>query len=494
VPPGTENLKEPTLKLLEHYLERGGELLACGEPPARVEGALSERGALLARAPAWQRIAPGSVVAKLSAAPQPDGFAIRRSPDDRGILFHQRRKIADGELLFLVNTSIEHPSTGTVQTGRRGIERWDLDRGTTRAAAFTPMANGSEIAFRLPPSGSLLLFLSPEPLPPGPAEPVGSTTLAATGPMDVRRLGPNVLTLDHIDVTSGGQSRTNAYIYPASQFVFKQNGLERNPWQSAVQFRDTLIKRTFPANSGFEASYRFTIAGPVPADLAIVIESAELYAITCNGQPVAAKPGDWWLDQAFARIALAGAARSGENVVTIKAAPLTMRHELEPAYLLGSFALQPAEKGFVVTPDQPLRAGRWNEQGCPFYAQGVAYRMSFNVASPMGRYAVGLPDWYGSVAKVRVNGRLAGHITAPPWECEVTDHLQPGANTIEVIVIGTLKNTLGPHHAKPPAGAAWPRHFHLAPQGGLPPGREYDTYGYGLFAPFELRALHVPGS
>ena len=59
----------------------------------------------------------------------------------------------------------------------------------------------------------------------------------------------------------------------------------------------------------------------MPKNLAIVIERPDLYTITCNGQPVAAKPNDWWLDKAFGRIDIAQRAQTGENVVTIKAAP-----------------------------------------------------------------------------------------------------------------------------------------------------------------------------
>ena len=65
--------------------------------------------------------------------------------------------------------------------------------------------------------------------------------------------------------------------------------MDRNPWDSAVQFHDELITKTFPADSGFSASYKFTIEQEnVPDDLAIVIERTDLYTITCNGQPVTA--------------------------------------------------------------------------------------------------------------------------------------------------------------------------------------------------------------
>ena len=55
------------------------------------------------------------------------------------------------------------------------------------------------------------------------------------------------------------------------------------------------------------------------------------------------------------------------------------------------------------------------------------------------------------------------------------------------MVIGTLKNTLGPHHAGVGvAAAAWPWAFYQAPRAGPPPGEKYDTIGYGLFEPFVL--------
>jgi hypothetical protein len=100
-----------------------------------------------------------------------------------------------------------------------------------------------------------------------------------------------------------------------------------------------------------------------------------------------------------------------------------------------------------------------------------------------------LPDWYGSVAKVVVNGKLAGFIDAPPWDCDVTKWVKRGQNEVVVTVIGTLKNTLGPHHGNPALGAAWPGGFHVGPSPGPPPGTSYSTVAYGLFEPFVLRQV-----
>jgi len=62
-------------------------------------------------------------------------------------------------------------------------------------------------------------------------------------------------------------------------------------------------------------------------------------------------------------------------------------------------------------------------------------------------------------------------------------------NTVEVTVIGTLKNTLGPHHGNHALGSAWPGMFQQGPKDGPPPGRDYSTVRYGLFEPFQLENL-----
>ena len=129
----------------------------------------------------------------------------------------------------------------------------------------------------------------------------------------------------------------------------------------------------------------------------------------------------------------------------------------------------------------------WNQQGMPFYAAGVAYRQSFQIEQPDGRFKVCVPRWYGSVAKVFVNDKLCGHLVSQPWEVDVTDAVKAGENIVEVVVIGTLKNTLGPHHAGANVGSAWPGMFQQGPDHGPPPGSAYHTLGYGLFAPFELK-------
>jgi hypothetical protein len=496
LPPLIENFNSKTKALLDQV---GGSVT--GTLPDRLDGAASNGpGGSPQPLPADWEPKLNSIVVDLQNKQKADGFSIDRAAGDQGILFHHRRQLADGQILFLVNTSITNSSSGVVRSRLPGVECWDLYTGEVKPFPTSKVEDGISVKFDLPPSGSLLLFLAQKPRSTDfPPETV--TALSTVGPVKIRRLEPNVLTLDYVDITAGGETRKDLYFYQANQFAWQKNGLERDPWDSAVQFKDELIRRTFPAESGFTASYKFTIAKAVPQDLAIVVERPDLYTINCNGQNVQAKRNQWWLDKAFGRINIASTAQVGENTVTIKASPFTMFHELEPAYVLGDFSLEPTDKGFVITPAQGLTLGApsrgaspanrtgWNQQGHPFYSAGVSYQEGFAVPEANGRFVVRLPNWYGSVAKVVVNGKEAGFIDAPPWDCDVTKWIKRGQNEIEVVVFGTLKNTLGPHHGNPALGSAWPGNFHVGRSPGPPPGASYSTVAYGLFEPFVLRRV-----
>ena len=674
LPPITENLSGRMIELLDAYLAAGGTVLSCGPPPLRVNGAESELGAKLAAHDGFKQIDAAQATDKLLKRSDPD-FSVRQNKHDKGILFHHRRQLDDGDFLLLVNTSIDADAAGEIHAAARNAIRWNLQSGHTTPYHFAKQGDGLSTTFSLPPCGSLLLFLSDTPGKTRRKIVPKSRPIEPTGPMQIRRQGRNVLTIDYVDVTAGGQTKENVYSYPANTFTWQQNGEEGCPWDRAVQFRDELITKKFPADSGFQATYRFTLQTEVPDPLSIVIERPDLYTVTCNGKPVAAKEGRWWLDKSFAEIDITAAAKLGQNAVAIKASPMSVWHELEPAYVLGNFRVKPANSGFVIVPDRPLEIAQapahgndiegtmwlsagvgyhrdpngegndrdpfvvfdlgkpqdlaaieiwnyneinisargvkklavtgsadaaadsftipigtfelaqaagettvsqilpvdasgvrfvkfdilsnhrgvtfpvqgnknsafvglsevrfhapakndapskaiqgvtiqqvsselldnhdrravymldgsgmtssglgWNRQGHPFYGHGVSYTQKFNFAQTSNRISVKLPDWLGSVAKVFVNGKMAGHIAYQPWTCDVTQYIVPGENTVRVLVIGTLKNTLGPHHCGNLLGLAGPGHFQRGPQN-QPPGNAYQSIAYGLFKPFTL--------
>ena len=500
LPPKTENLDRETVDLLKAYLETGGKVLCCDVPPSRVDGRISDEVQKLAASPNWKQVSAEQAIEAAVARTAETGLKIQRADNDPGILFHHRRQLDDGDLVLLVNTSIDHPTVATITADARSAQAWDAFTG--KIDAYPCDVNGKTLNAQvtLPPCGSLLLMLSDEEQPSAnPSQATGLTGAELTaakpvksiGPITVTRLGPNVLTLDFVDVTAGNETKQGMAVIDATNWVFQKNGYDKNPWQHQVQPHSKHIEHKYAADSGFTATYRFTIEGEVPSPIEMVIERADLYTITCNGKPVNPIPGRWWLDRAFGVVDLSKAAKTGDNEVTIAMHPMTTFGEVANAYLIGDFTLAPAKSGFVVQKAQPLKTElSWKVQGMPFYADGLVYEQTFTVppTKEVNRYFVELPSWNGSVARVIVNGKPAGHLTHRPWRCKVTPYIQPGENQIRIEIVGTLVNTLGPHHRGSNYGWVGPFSFGGCPQG-PPPGEKYYFQDYGLFGPIELKRV-----
>ncbi len=464
IPPGTENLESSTLRLLEDFTRQGGKLLAFAAP-AYVDGAPSNRQ--------WNKVSPDD--AQLLSGLAPSDIA-----SVAGSLFHHRRKLADGELLFFTNHSLERSASAELRLKAPSVVRLDPLTGRTEQFA------GRRV--ELPPAGSLLLYAGSAKTPAPPPRPSGvGVPTAPIGAIEVRRLDPNVLTLDYCDLKIGGQVESGLYYYQAAERVFRHYGLGANPWNHAVQYKtSTLDKNHFPPDSGFELTYRFTVDGLQDRSaLRAVIERPSLWKVAVNGKPVAPRPGEWAFDRAFGDYDIGAAVTEGENTLSLSARPMSVHHEVEPVYITGEFGLKAQARGFKLAPAAALALGSWKKQALPFYPGEVAYARSFKLPARTARYRVRLGRWSGTVAEVRVNGKSAGVIGWQPYECEITDLVKAGVNRVEVIVTGSLKNRQGPHHGTPNPGLAGFTSFRAAPAA-MPSGDSYQTLDYGLMEDFQV--------
>jgi hypothetical protein len=490
IPVEMENLDRSTFDLLNAFLEQGGKLFSCAGPeyPSHIDGAMDEACAALRRAQGWTDIAPGELAKAVTDFCRPTAQVIL-DPENAAIVYHHRRQLADGDILFIANISNDVAASGIVTAAGKGVREACPDTGVLRGYPHETTDNALTARFEIPPCGSLLLLLDKRAVAaePAPAPATGRTALAVSD-ITVRRVDDNHLILDYVSVTAGGDSLTEVFWKKAAELTFKKNGLRGNIWDHCVQFSDELLRTEFPADSGFEAVYRFTIEDAVPERLLAVVERADLYAVACNGTLLTPDKEQWWLDRAFYAMDISKAARVGENELSLAAKPMTVFHELEAAHIIGDFSLKTAEKGFVITPTAALELGPWTEQGLPLYGHRVAYAAEVSVTDARTKHVLALPFWQGVVARVLVNGHDAGHIYRPPAECDITSELHSGKNTIEVIVCGSLRNTLGPHLGNNDVGITHPGSWNNAPETPQPSGSEYYAVGYGLLAPFEVWA------
>ncbi|NTV81098.1 MAG: hypothetical protein HGA24_06710, partial [Candidatus Aminicenantes bacterium] len=495
LPPGLRNLEDSTVTLIRDYLIRNGKIVSWVAPPDFVNAIPTEDLRLLQESfgDRWLNSGPGSGFDKVRMfSPPAIDFAVT---DGNARLFHQRREFDGGQVVFLSNADASGTAAGTMTFAGGSAEAWDPFTGKVAPYPFERRAGKLEISFSIPPGGSLLLVIRDErakaAAAPAPA-PSDWQEVPPEGALAVEPLGPNVMTLDYCDLVLGGKTEKDLYFYDAQRKTFEAHGIERNPWDSAVQYKTNIIDLDkFPAGSGFEAVFAFrAVKGDAKdfEDLKAVVERPSLFRVFVNGREIAPAPGAWWLDRAFGVFPIGTHVVSGRNTVTVKARPFTIHSELEPVYLLGDFRLVGADRGFELHPPAAFAPCSWKAQGWPFYGDGVRYRRTVVLPQDASASSIRLRlgPWLGATAEVFVADKRVGTAAFPPYEVDLTGVLAPGANEISVVVYGTLRNTLGPFHNDPPLGRAWPGAFQLGAKGGRPAGSSYSSVDYGLFQDFKI--------
>ncbi len=411
-------------------------------------------------------------------------------PGRRGDLYHHRRMLQDGQFLFHSNADMDSGSSGSFILAGRQVLAMDLFTGKITDYPCRKKGDRVEARFDIHPAGSMLFFVAGTRhagIKKYTASPFRSIAVKS-GPVTVHRPSDNTLMIDFCDLRIGDTLLKDKHIYDAADTVFKHYGFsDGDPWNTSVQFKSNTVARdTFSAGTGFQAIYHFAIDSGVDySRFRAVAEQVSLWTLSVNGHLINPEADQWWLDKSFGVFAAGRYMHAGENTLGLRAGRMSVYAEIEPVYILGDFGLSSANKGWRIIAPTSLRIGSWKEQGLPLYGQGIKYSSDLNIGKLSGHYMVRLHRWKGTMAAVRVNNSLAGIIAVEPYELDITGHLRPGKNRVEVEVIGSLKNLLGPHHHSPKPGLVSPWHWRYIKS--YPPGSEYETLDYGLMDDFEIR-------
>ena len=484
IPPMNETFNKPTFALLRQFVEQGGRLISFSEPN-RIDGAPnSELTAFMAnKAIIKEKALTPEVINKQFRSA---GFELRFKG---GNLYHQRRTYADGELVFIVNSSMDEASSGSIALKGKTLLKMDALNGTINRYPTEKKKDLLYADFQLEPAGSLLLFSSEKTkndyvvsidLKPG-------KTVPAIGAMTVQRLKDNALTVDFCDVTINGKTHKNIYFASAADLAFQAFGFPNgNPWNTSVQFKQSILDRGNAMHGSVTATYRFTVNDDFDySNMQLVAERPELFKVKINGTGVTPIPGQWSLDKSFGVFAIGKSVKKGVNTVEMSVSPMHIFAEIEPVYIRGNFAVVPEAKGWSISaPVNVFTLGSWKAQKQPFYSYDFKYSKTYELPEITGSYAVTLGKWTGTVAEVYVNGTKAGIIGFDPYRLEVTSFLKKGKNQLDVHVIGSHKNLLGPHYKNPAPGLASPWHWKNITE--QIPGKDYQMIDYGLMEEFQL--------
>jgi hypothetical protein len=491
IPQFMQNLNSETADLLEQYLENGGIIIALCQPPALIDGAVSDlcRQWTIDYADQWYALSGCNDPRLISYLHRDDFIVVEQQG---GTLFHMRRQLDDGQLLFLVNS--KKTETCQVSLITRGVDLVHLDLFSGHAEQYPCIVTDEILSFSasIPPAGSLLLFISDKEVRGkrsrirkwnGNGEPIAISNIEAVAEEQ------NALKLDYCSVVLDGDTSGLLYFAEAQTAIFNHHGFDKNPWFAAMQYKTEILDRdTFPAGTGFTAQYPFFVESRFRTkDLTLVVERPDLYDVRLNGLTQKPEEGEWWLDKNFGVYRISGGILSGDNLIEITADPMSVFCELQPVYLVGDFDVFALDKGWLMTTAGERSVGSWKETGMPFYSDKFAYTANF-VLDDRVPVRIRLGKWAGKVATVEVNGKTAGTIFSQPYELRLDNHVKSGENSITVRVTGSLKSLLGPHHNVEMAGFVTPWIFKRAPVN-QPSGVDYDLPDYGLFEPFVVEVM-----
>jgi len=417
-----------------------------------------------------------------------------------GMLYHQRRILDDGQLLFVVNSHKTKKASSEITVKGKYVTKLDLVSG--KIYAYPAKTENGKVSFQveLDPVGSALFTVTDQkPTEPEYTTVSGTETVVESiGPIAVKRESDNIMMVNYLDLKTAKSDKKDVYFMDALIGLFNENGIEMgNPWQHKIQYKKTWLEMDslFKANSWFEASYHFNINSNLDAaamkSIRAVVERPELWTVSINGNEVSKTEGSHWIDKSFPEYAVGQFLKPGKNTLTLKAPRMHILAEVMPIYLLGDFLVKPAKQGFEITGGTISTLGSWREAGLPFYSQKVGYSQNFSIIKANeASYKVKLNRWNGSVAEVFVNGQSAGLIAWQPNELDVTSLLKEGENEITVKVTGSLKNTFGFFYQKNDNWIFGPHSWNDAPKK-VPAASEYFLMDYGLMEPFKLVALSL---
>ena len=495
IPAEMENIDQPTFELLQKYLKNGGMVLSFNPNIARMNGALSTAVNDLAEKYPKQWV----VAEKLESSSalnmlMHSDFAMNDQTRN-GMLYHQRRILDDGQLIFVVNS---HPSEGAraqMVVDGKYVSKLNLETGEIYTYPAGDQSGKVSIQVELEPAGSALFFVgNVKPSEPG-FQPVSKTekVVMSNGTVQVKRESDNILMVNYLDLKTAKSSKEDIYFMDALIGLFNENGVEMgNPWQHKIQYGKNYIAldTLFKDDSWFEASYHFRINPNVGEEtlksIRAVVERPEMWQVSINGHDVSKMEGTWWIDKDFPEYKVGEYVKSGINTLTLKAPRMNVFAEIMPVYLLGDFLVTPAKKGFEISNGNIANLGSWHSEGLPFYSQKVAYSQTFNVnKGDANGYKVRLQKWNGSIAEVWVNGESAGVIAWQPNELDVTPLLKDGENVVTVKVFGSLKNTFGFFYNDNNSWIFGPHSWNYGPKE-VPNASDYYLIDYGLFEPFQL--------
>ena len=467
--PPVITLRKTTVELLDSFLDKGGRVMGFKPFPERIDGQKDGAGLIKQLYSRITLLPDNKPLLPALAAVLERGIFITEVNKDVEIedIYYQHRVVkGDMDIYFLVNNNNKKSYSAEIRIPAKNkavLEVWDPVTGEmtilNKVRRKEGYFNGN---LYFPEAGSCILvrrekdetrnysLSSEKSLSWAPGEEI--IKLPASGWV-CQQKGLNSLTLDYCQYKIGSLKRWSKPTYVLEvQDILEKRLKNRTPFS---------IKYSFP-----------TRLNQRPQAMFLILERPEQYDISINDRKLDYKDNGYWIDLAFKKVDITEGIRlKGQNAIELKSKfthpkkSKTLIYvqdgtEIESVYLAGNFNVEGrfrARKegligeGFLVVDGQDPLASNTIKSGYPFYAGALVFSQEFDFPTdvPQGkRIFLTLDKLEAITLKVTLNKKEAGLVLWPPYCLDITDFLKGGRNLMEIEIINSLRNLLGPHHQK----------------------------------------------
>lgn len=483
-----KNMLPSTIELLKEFMKQGGEVLSVGRPGCFLSGVKAEEtyDELLSMKNCRIFSDKDELLAYLNQ--NYERYFTVKTDLPEGVE-SIRRETEDGrEFYFITNHSKKDVDSQAVFKGTF-MEEWNPWDGSTKILASGDKEKQISIPFQLKDGESKLYCVYQEALAnAGCAEQEKEQQpVKKEQPLTIEKITPqdeNTWPLKYCDLFIDGETYKDYSVIAAGGRIFKKRGFLANPWDNEVQYKTRTYDRNkfYPAQSGFQAAYHFSIeAGFYPERLSVAVEYGNRYEILVNGTKAENEVKECFLDHLTRQYDIAGLVHPGENEIVLKAEKFDVELELEAVILRGDFGVFEKDGKWVMDAPGELKLGSWVSQGYPFYGGSMICHGEIQWEKE-DQISILIPHSEAPATSVKINGNCAGTVNINGHKpIDVTAYLHEGANQVEIKVCGSMKNLLGPHFdPEKPRRRAWPDMWKKGPVYGEPEPKDYDLIDYGL--------------
>ena len=479
IPPSFSWFKS-TAKLLAQFLKAGGKIVVIKPVPVMVEGVASTEIEKL-----FKHKNVTVVDLDKTALEKAMTTIMRRevtikdaSGKEASTIYYQHRVEGKKHIYFFANIDKYNSVDATISLNKYGrTELYDLETGKVKEI--------SSLSLKFAPAQSRLIVLDEEKQPSyiENTEPKLSGEIKLGNKWEGKRLDHNALTLDFCKykIMDNPWSKT-VPVWKAQLELRKAFGIkeaEELRVNDGTQFWKSYPNMSVGWRSHVSLKFNFMVKD-IPKKLLLAMEIPQRFELLVNDKKVAyvKKENNWWVDKEFRTLDIKKYVKKGNNEIT-----LNFLHrqdiEIESMYLVGDFGVYSRDNEHYYIGKEPkvLMSGDWVKQGYPFYGGEMVYQQTVNLTKKPGeKLFLELGELCGVVAKVRVNGKDSGLIGWEPFVVDITAQAKTGKNIIEIELVSSLRNLLGPHHVKPGVkywasahsfqdGANWTNKYSLVPYG-----------------------------